>query len=40
MNRAMTITLTHTLLMIISQQGKTYNTVIAGELHLTDLIKL
>jgi hypothetical protein len=40
MNRAMTISLTHTRMIIISQHGETYNKDIVGELHLTTLIKL
>ncbi len=40
MNRAMTIILTHTWMIIISQQGKKNDTNIVGELHLTNLIKL
>jgi hypothetical protein len=40
MNRAMTITLTHTRMIKLSQQGKTFNTDIVGELHLTYFIKL
>ncbi len=40
MNRAMTILLTHTRMIIISQLSKTTNTDIVGELHLTELIKL
>jgi hypothetical protein len=40
MNRAMTITLTHTRMILISQHEKKHNADIVGELHLTDLIKL
>jgi hypothetical protein len=36
MNRAMTKILTHTRMIIISQQRKKYNTDIVGELHLTN----
>lgn len=40
MNRAMTILLTHTRMIIISQLAITTHTDIVGELHLTELIKL
>ncbi len=39
MNRAMTITWTHSRMIIILRHGENCNTSIVGELHLTTIVK-